>query len=223
MALIALTGFSGASAQDILAGKVISVADGDTLTILDARRAQHRIRLAEIDAPESGQAFGNRSKQLLASLCFGEQAEVRDTSADRYGRVVGTVYCRGTDANAEMVRQGLAWVYVQYARRGSPLFELERTARSEQRGLWSDPHPVEPWLWRRGDRAASSGQNMAARQTTSTATVAAHVVRGNRNSRIYHLAHCPSFEAVSPANRVGFASESAAQAAGFRRAGNCPG
>src|SRR5690554_4719887 len=76
-----------------LEGRVVSVADGDTLTILDSSTTQHRIRLAEIDAPESGQPFGTRSKQLLSDLCFGEQARIDVETRDRYGRVVGAVWC----------------------------------------------------------------------------------------------------------------------------------
>ena len=53
---------------DILQGKVISIADGDTVTVLDATNAQYRIRLQGIDAPERSQAFGNVSKEHLADL-----------------------------------------------------------------------------------------------------------------------------------------------------------
>ncbi len=51
-----------------LAGKVIRVADGDTITILDAAQAHHTIRLAGIDAPEKGQAFGTKSREPLSSM-----------------------------------------------------------------------------------------------------------------------------------------------------------
>lgn len=132
----------------ILQGRVVGVADGDTLTILAAGNNRHRIRLAEIDAPESGQAFGRRSKQLLSDLCFGVDAAVRIEDIDRYQRVVGRVYCRGADANAELVEAGLAWVYTRYAR-DRQLFALEAQARAARRGLWADPEPVAPWDYRR--------------------------------------------------------------------------
>ena len=67
-----------------LRGRVVVVADGDTLTILDAGRQQHRIRLAEIDAPEKRQPFGQRSKQSLSDLCFGRDAVIEDGGRDRY-------------------------------------------------------------------------------------------------------------------------------------------
>ena len=206
-----------ASAQHTLTGRVVAVADGDTLTLLDSSNTQHRIRLESIDAPESGQPFGNRSGRLLRELCHRKTATVRYNRQDRYGRVLGTVYCDGLDVNAEMVRQGMAWVYVQFAPRNSPLFELEREAREARIGLWADPAPVEPWRWRRGERSASG----AGATRASPGSGAAPEVRGNRNSMIYHLPHCQSFDSVSSRNRVIFRSEAEAQRAGFRRARNC--
>lgn len=132
----------------MLHGRVVGVADGDTLTILAAGNQRHRIRLAEIDAPESGQAFGRSSKQLLSDLCFGVDAAVRVEDIDRYQRVVGRVHCREADANAELVEAGLAWVYTRYAR-DRHLFALEAQARAARRGLWADPDPVAPWDFRR--------------------------------------------------------------------------
>lgn len=125
IALLAAALLLPTSATLALEGRVVAVADGDTFTILDSTKQQHRVRLSEIDAPENGQPFGSRAKQALSDLCFGRVAEIRDTSADRYGRVVGAVYSDGRSANAELVRQGMAWVYVQYARRGSELFIME--------------------------------------------------------------------------------------------------
>ena len=52
---------------------VVSVADGDTVTLLDANLRQHRIRLSGIDAPEKRQPFGNRSRLHLGALVFGKQ------------------------------------------------------------------------------------------------------------------------------------------------------
>lgn len=195
-----------ATAQNTLTGRVVAVADGDTLTLLDSSNTQHRIRLGAIDAPESGQPFGNRSGQLLRKLCHRKTATVQYSRRDRYRRIVGTVYCDGVDANAEMVRRGMAWVYVQFAPRNSPLFELERQAREARLGLWVDPSPVEAWRWRRGERSASGAESTRPSPRTGTTPE----VRGNRNSMIYHLPHCPNFDSVSPRNRVTFRSEAEA-------------
>ncbi|MGQ5490797.1 thermonuclease family protein [Thauera sp. ZXT1-4] len=125
------------SASEIV-GTVVGVADGDTLTVLDSGRREHRVRLAEIDAPEaSGQAFGQRAKQALSGLCYRKTAQVTVHTIDRYGRNVGTVTCEGVNANAKMVELGLAWVYKQYASVDSPLIDLERTARQKKSGFGS--------------------------------------------------------------------------------------
>lgn len=98
-------------------------------------------------APEKRQAFGTRSRQALSSLVFRQSVTVADAGRDRYGRVLGTVYVSGVNVNAEMVRQGMAWVYRQYATDRS-LFALEDEARAGRRGLWADPSPVPPWQFR---------------------------------------------------------------------------
>lgn len=130
-------------------GRVVHIADGDTLTVLDAARHQHKIRLDSIDAPESRQPFGKRSRQSLAELCADKDARIVDHGKDRYGRIVGSVFCAGIDANGEQVRRGMAWVYVDYAPKSSPLFSLEAAARQEKRGLWVQPNAIPPWVWRK--------------------------------------------------------------------------
>lgn len=130
-----------------LTGRVVAVADGDTLTLL-VDRTQVRVRLADIDAPERKQAFGTRSRQSLHDLCHGKAAQVQDHGQDRYGRTIGQVTCGGIDANAEQVRRGMAWVYDRYARPDSPLYALQDQARASRIGLWADAKPVPPWEWR---------------------------------------------------------------------------
>lgn len=132
-------------------GKVVAVADGDTLTVLRDRE-QVRIRLADIDAPEKAQAFGNTSKQSLSDLCFGKTATLADKGEDRYGRTLALVTCDGIDANAGQVRQGMAWVYRKYAPKDSPLYAVEGEAKAARQGLWADANPVPPWEWRKAKR-----------------------------------------------------------------------
>jgi len=131
-------------------GKVVAVADGDTITVLNGRE-QVKVRLTEIDAPEKAQAFGNRSKQSLSDMCFGKIATLADKGKDRYGRTLARVTCADIDANAEQVRRGMAWVYDRYvADRG--LYSIRDEARAAKRGLWADVNPVPPWEWRREKR-----------------------------------------------------------------------
>ena len=135
-------------------GRVVSVHDGDTLTVLIDRR-QVRVRLTDIDAPELGQPFGTRSRQSLSGLCFGKTAALDVRGQDRYKRTLARVTCAGTDANSEQVRRGYAWTFVRYARRDSPLVALENEARAAHRGLWQDSAPVPPWDWRNSARQSS--------------------------------------------------------------------
>ncbi len=129
-------------------GRVVSVHDGDTLTVLIDHR-QVRVRLTDIDAPELGQSFGTRSRQSLSDLCFGKTAALDVRGQDRYKRTLAHVTCAGTDANSEQVRRGYAWTYVRYARRDSALYALQGEARAAHRGLWTEPLPTPPWDWRR--------------------------------------------------------------------------
>jgi micrococcal nuclease len=125
---------------------VIKISDGDTLTIVDQSKNQIKIRLAEIDTPESRQPYGNKSKQELSGLCFGKNVTIQVQTKDRYGRTVGRIYVGNLDVNAEMIRLGAAWVYRQYAQ-DKTLYKLENQARKEQAGLWVLPESerMPPW------------------------------------------------------------------------------
>ena len=134
--------------------RVVAVHDGDTLTVLTDGRRRVRVRLTDIDAPELGQPFGKRAKASLSDLCFGKAAEMEVRGRDRYERTLARVKCSGRDANAEQVRLGYAWVYTRYAPADSPLYALQRDARTARRGLWIDRDPMPPWEWRRRGTAA---------------------------------------------------------------------
>lgn len=131
-----------------ITGSVVGVTDGDTITVLDADKVQHKIRLYGIDAPESTQDYGQRSKQLLSALVYGDTVRVDYDDKDRYGRIVGKVYNGEQYVNAEMIRLGLAWHYKQYSK-DKDLAELEATAKAGKIGLWSRPDAVAPWDFRR--------------------------------------------------------------------------
>lgn len=140
-------------------GKVVGVADGDTLTLLDEQRQQHRIRLDGIDAPERTQPFGQRARQSLAAMAHGREAMAECPKTDKYGRSVCRVVVDGVDVGLEQVRRGLAWHYVRYAREQSPEARVayaraEEQARGERSGLWSTRDPTPPWDYRRAARPA---------------------------------------------------------------------
>jgi len=132
----------------LLTALVVAISDGDTLTVRPDGGEQLRVRVAEIDAPESRQPFGAAAKRSLSDLCFKVRAEIRPTALDRYGRTVARVTCRGQDASAHQVRSGMAWVFERYASDRS-LFQLQDDAKAAGRGLWSERTPVPPWEWRK--------------------------------------------------------------------------
>ena len=143
--VVALAG--GAGAVDL---RVIRVSDGDTFVGLDSENRQVKVRLHGIDAPEAKQPFGNVSKQALGDLIAGKTVSLEEVDRDRYGRV-GRVTIGGKLVNAEQVRAGLAWRYVQFDRRNE-FGALEDDARRQRRGLWADAAPVEPWEWRKTEK-----------------------------------------------------------------------
>lgn len=142
-------------ASQRIEGRVVGVSDGDSITLLTAEKHQIKVRLAEIDAPEKSQAFGHRSKQALAHLCFGKEAVLSVQTIDRFGRTIARVDCAGVDANAEQVKRGYAWVYDRYAKDKS-LFSLQLEARENSRGLWVDASPVAPWDFRRDKKNSAA-------------------------------------------------------------------
>jgi micrococcal nuclease len=133
------------------AHQVIGISDGDTLTLLIDRQPV-RVRLANIDAPEKRQAFGERSKQALSALCFRRDAEFATVDRDRYGRTVATVKCAGVDVNHRQVETVMAWTYTRY-NKDARLPVLQEAARRKGAGLWADREPVPPWEFRRAARA----------------------------------------------------------------------
>ena len=130
-----------------LIGKVVKIADGDTVTVL-VDKTQYRIRLAHIDAPESKQAFGTVSKKALGDKIFGKEVKVVWKKRDLYQRIVGDIYLDSRWINKEMVEEGLAWHYRQYSK-DPDIGKAEADAKSAKKGLWVDPNPIPPWEFRK--------------------------------------------------------------------------
>ncbi|MCB1880158.1 MAG: thermonuclease family protein [Gammaproteobacteria bacterium] len=146
--IILLTAYAQAAS---LTAQVISIIDGDTITILTPAKQQIKVRLADIDAPElRGQPYGRKAKQVLSDKIYRQQVTVVQVSTDRYQRLVGRIFLDGRNINAEMVADGAAWVYRKYSD-DPELLELERQAREEGRGLWAlqGDQRVAPWEWRK--------------------------------------------------------------------------
>ena len=161
--------FAGTAAgSQALDGRVVSIEDGDTVTILDAGNVQHRVRLAGIDAPERGQQGAQRSRESLAALVYEQPVRVASHKRDPYGRIVGTLWvappgapCRGRpecpatlDAGLAQLQAGRAWWFRRYAaeqrvEERASYEAAERDARARRIGLWRSGTAVPPWEWRR--------------------------------------------------------------------------
>ena len=131
----------------VQAHKVIGISDGDTMTLL-VNNSPIKIRLANIDAPEKKQAFGQKSKESLSEICWNKEATYKVHSIDRYGRTVALVYCNGIEANTKQVNRGMAWVYTKY-NTDDDLPNIEAHSRRLKKGLWFDSEPIAPWLFRK--------------------------------------------------------------------------
>src|ERR1043166_75536 len=150
--LLLLCGCAREPANSV-SGKVVKIADGDTITILDGQNVQHKIRLQGIDAPERRQDFGQVSRENLANLVFGKYVKVDYQKVDKYGRLVGKVFVAGSDECLEQVKAGLAWHYKEYENEQTPAdrelyANAEQEAHAQKRGLWKDPNPTPPWDFR---------------------------------------------------------------------------
>jgi endonuclease YncB( thermonuclease family) len=127
--------------------RVVGVHDGDTITVLAEGNVEVRVRLDGIDAPETKQAFGERSRQTLSAIVAGKTAKITSKGKDRYGRTIGVVFVGGVNANLAMVQAGMAWRYDKYSK-DAALLAAQNEARAARLGLWADANPVPPWEWR---------------------------------------------------------------------------
>ena len=136
--------------------RVVSISDGDTFTCLLPTNKQIRVRLAQVDAPEKKQPYGDRSRQLLSQLIFKKTVKIRSSEYDRYGRVVGQVFdSKGKNINLTMVQNGLAWAYREYMHDNQYL-QAETQARQKRLGLWQGQNPIYPSNWRKHEKNPSA-------------------------------------------------------------------
>lgn len=136
-----------------ITGKVVGITDGDTITVLDSDKVQHKIRLTGIDAPEKKQAFGQKSKEALSDCAFAQDVEIQGAKLDRYGRILGKVVAHGQDCNLRQIELGLAWHYKKYEKTQpkndrAAYADMELKAINGKFGLWSDENSIPPWEFR---------------------------------------------------------------------------
>jgi len=187
-------------------GKVVSVADGDTITVLYGKK-EYKIRFQHIDCPESSQAFGTKAKQVLSNKVFGKTVTVRWTEKDRYMRILGDVYIGKRRINAEMVNEGMAWHY-KFFSKDATVAAAEVKARAAKLGIWSQPNPVPPWDFRKGKGTANRGPPEKGTNTTKVFTT--------KSGKKYHRDGCNS---LSKSKFVTLLSK--AKAAGYAPCKSC--
>ena len=163
LAILSLLAGVSLAQADTLVGEVVGLADGDTVTVLDAQKTQHKIRLAGIDAPEKGMPWGQKSKEALSDRVYRRTVTVEWHKQDRYGRLIGKILVDGQDANLAQVADGMAWHYKEYAQEQTAddrarYAQAELDARNARRGLWAEPDPIPPWAWRKMKREARTGE-----------------------------------------------------------------
>ncbi len=192
----------------LITGKVIRVSDGDTITLL-VDKTKVKVRLAGIDAPETGQDFGQKSKQLLASYVAGKVVKVDVSGKDRYGRSIGTIYAGKVNVNASMVRAGMAWQYLKYDK-SKELRDAQTHAKTHKLGLWSQGVAIAPWDYR------SNKKQKAAIKKSGDKAGLLYWLNTSSNSR--HNSTCKCYENTKRGRHVSLMKASLAVSVGARGA-----
>jgi len=147
IAAFLLLGTANAVHAEEFSAKVIAVMDGDTVLLLRGN-TRVKVRLADIDAPEKAQAFGEKSKQSLEQLVLNKQVHVDSQAVDKYGRMVAQIKVDEVNVNHEQVQRGMAWEYSRSNSRNT-LRALQNGALQAKRGLWAQTNPIHPSKWRK--------------------------------------------------------------------------
>lgn len=219
--LFALPAYS--SDNTPIAGRVVDVADGDTITVLTQNQDQIKIRLSGVDCPESFQVHGEKAKQFTSSLVSGKRVRLEPETVDQYGRTVALVFMGGTNVNEQIVAHGHCWVYKKYCKANycNDWLKLEATARDAQVGLWENASPMPPWDWRAEQRGKDNvnggpGNTIAASVAapSSSTNGSSTVYHGNTRSHVFHGPGCKDYNCKNCTVVLGSVKE--AVGAGYR-------
>lgn len=136
--------------------KVVSVIDGDTLSVMH-NGAKERVILYGIDCPEAAQEFGQEAKKFTDQSCYGKTVNLEVKGTDPRGRTIAIVTLPdGTSLNKNLLTQGLAWWSDKFAPNESRFQVLQASARAKKIGLWGGENPIPPWLFRNGDKGVQA-------------------------------------------------------------------
>ena len=197
-----------------LQGKVIHVADGDTITILTPQKKQVKIRLAAIDCPESGQAYGKKAKKFTSSMVYGKHVKVKPITKDRYGRTVAMVLVNSSNLSKQIIANGYGWVFRKYCkwRFCDDWLRLEEKVRDRGIGLWRDRNAIPPWEWRKAKRNGGSNKK-------NNVVGGLGIYHGNARSKSLHGYGCKYYNCKNCT--VVFRSVSDAVNAGYHPHNEC--
>ena len=204
-----------------ITGKVISVADGDTITILVSARNSVKVRLAAVDCPESGQAYGKQAKKFTSRMVYGKQVTIKPVTKDRYGRTVAMVYQNGANLSKEIIANGYGWVFRKYCKWAfcSDWLRLEQNARNRGIGLWRDKNAIPPWEWRKLQRGSNQPSSRFHSTTRSQYLPNSGGYHGNVRSHVFHGSGCQHYNCKNCVKV--FRSKSEAVKAGYKPHRSC--
>ncbi len=139
--------------------KVVGITDNYTITCLTEAKKQVKVRLYQIDAPESDQAYGQKAKQALSDMIYSKTVDIENKGLDRHKRTLGVIWLENNnritphdvfafDINHNMIKQGYAWYY-PFTKKNPHYQQAEQEAKEAKRGLWADKYAMPPWEWRK--------------------------------------------------------------------------
>jgi micrococcal nuclease len=154
--LLVLTVWALPAVAGTFSAKVVSVTDGDTLTVMHDG-AREKVILFGVDCPELAQEFGPQAKKFTDDCCYGKVVSLEEHGRDPRGRTIAVVRLPdGSNLNQELVHQGLAWWSDKFAPDDAQLQQLHNTAKTAHAGLWSAPNPIPPWIFRNGEKGVQA-------------------------------------------------------------------
>ncbi|MCH7649682.1 MAG: thermonuclease family protein [Nitrospinae bacterium] len=208
-----------ATSGPTLTGKVVAVHDGDTFT-LQSGSSLYKVRLAEVDAPEMGQVFGQQARRFTEELALGRRVRVNISLIDKYDRRVGTVIIEdGRVLNEELVHAGLAWYYRVSPVRNPRLQRLEQGAFQNRLGLWVEKEPIPPWEFR---RESTLPELPATASQVDYDRIFHYGMVGNRRTKKFRWPACKHYRLSRPRQALIFHSRQQARQMGFQPAKDCP-
>ena len=219
IAMTLLSLWLAATSGPTLTGKVVAVHDGDTFT-LQSGSSLYKVRLAEVDAPEMGQVFGQQARRFTEELALGRRVRVNISLIDKYDRRVGTVIIEdGRVLNEELVHAGLAWYYRVSPVRNPRLQRLEQGAFQNRLGLWVEKDPIPPWEFR---RESTLPELPATASQVDYDRIFHYGMVGNRRTKKFRWPACKHYRLSRPRQALIFHSRQQARQMGFQPAVDCP-